>query len=208
MKAPQLLQKAADIMIERGKQYDKPEGERSMGAAVRAFNAITGKDLTEPEGWLLLQVLKDVRQWQNPERYHADSAEDCIAYAALKAEALASPDPIINNPERVRIYERDSMHWTPERVDAFNNYEPASEIDDDSPRMQAIGQNGNDGAVYDRPQWKDAPEWAFRLVCLKANGWLWICRVPLYADFDEGKTFSVKAGDFPLIPGFKEARPC
>lgn len=26
--------------------------------------------------------------------------------------------------------------------------EPASQIDDDSPRMQAIAQNGNDGAVY------------------------------------------------------------
>ena len=29
-----------------------------------------------------------------------------------------------------------------------NVIEPASQIDDDSPRMQAIGQNGNDGAAY------------------------------------------------------------
>lgn len=86
--APNLLKRAADLMKERGKQYDKPEGERSMARAVYAFNAITGRDLKEAEGWLLLQVLKDVRQWQRPE-YHADSAEDCIAYAALKAEALA-----------------------------------------------------------------------------------------------------------------------
>jgi hypothetical protein len=84
--APALLAKAASIMAERGKQYDKPEGERSMGRAVAAFNTITGQDLSEAEGWLLLQVLKDVRQWQRP-GYHADSAEDCIAYAALKAEA-------------------------------------------------------------------------------------------------------------------------
>jgi hypothetical protein len=86
--APVLLKKAADHMTERAKQYDKPEGERSMGKAVQAFNAITGRDLTEPEGWLLLQVLKDVRLFQRP-GYHADSAEDCIAYAALKAEAKA-----------------------------------------------------------------------------------------------------------------------
>jgi len=86
--APSLLNKAASIMEERGKQYDSAGGERSMGRCVTAFNAITGRDLTEPEGWLLLQVLKDVRQWQKP-GYHADSAEDCIAYAALKAEALA-----------------------------------------------------------------------------------------------------------------------
>jgi len=89
MRAANLLNRAAELMEERGKQYDKPEGERSMSRAVQAFNAITGRDLTEAEGWLLLQVLKDVRQWQRPE-YHADSAEDCIAYAALKAEALAN----------------------------------------------------------------------------------------------------------------------
>lgn len=85
--APQFLAKAQALMVERGKQYDKPEGERSMGTTVQAFNLITSHTLTEAEGWLLLQLLKDVRQWQK-EEYHADSAEDCIAYAALKAEAL------------------------------------------------------------------------------------------------------------------------
>lgn len=88
MKADELLSKAAQHMQDRAATYDKPEGERSMGKAVQAFNAITGRDLTEPEGWLLLQVLKDVRLFQR-QGYHADSAEDCIAYAALKAEAKA-----------------------------------------------------------------------------------------------------------------------
>lgn len=88
MKADELLSKAAQHMRDRSVTYDKPDGERSMGKAVQAFNAITGRDLTEPEGWLLLQVLKDVRLFQRP-GYHADSAEDCIAYAALKAEAKA-----------------------------------------------------------------------------------------------------------------------
>lgn len=87
-RAPDFLRRAAEIMEARGKQYDQPGGERSMGKAVAAFNTITGRDLTEAEGWLLLQVLKDVRQWLRP-GYHPDSAEDCIAYAALKAEALA-----------------------------------------------------------------------------------------------------------------------
>ncbi len=86
--APGLLNAANSHMEARAAQYDKPEGERSMGKAVDAFNAITGRDLTEPEGWLLLQVLKDVRLFQRP-GYHADSAEDCIAYAALKGEAKA-----------------------------------------------------------------------------------------------------------------------
>lgn len=86
--APNLLSKAAAHMQERAATYDKPEGERSMGKTVLAFNAITGRDLSESEGWLLLQLLKDVRLFQRP-GYHADSAEDCVAYAALKAEAKA-----------------------------------------------------------------------------------------------------------------------
>jgi hypothetical protein len=85
-KAAELLGRAAKHMHDRAATYDKPEGERSMGRAVAAFNAITGHTLSESEGWLLLQVLKDVRLFTRSE-YHADSAEDCIAYAALKAEA-------------------------------------------------------------------------------------------------------------------------
>ena len=81
-----LLSKARDHMLDRAATYDKPEGERSMRRAVEAFNAITGRDLEESEGWLLLQVLKDVRDRQRREP-HVDSLEDCIAYAALKAEA-------------------------------------------------------------------------------------------------------------------------
>lgn len=87
IKAQHFLKKAQDLMEERGKTYDSPSGERSMGKAIIAFNTITGHNLTESDGWLLQQVLKDVRQWSKSE-YHQDSAEDCIAYAALKAEAL------------------------------------------------------------------------------------------------------------------------
>lgn len=84
--APELLGRAAAHMHDRASTYDETGGERSMGKAVTAFNAITGQNLSESEGWLLLQVLKDVRLFTRS-AYHADSAEDCIAYAALKAEA-------------------------------------------------------------------------------------------------------------------------
>lgn len=90
MDAPGFLRKAADLMEERGKQYDQPAGERSMAKTVDAFKNITGKRITEAEGWLFMEILKNVRQWQNPEKYHADSAEDGVAYSALKAEALAA----------------------------------------------------------------------------------------------------------------------
>ena len=87
--ASQINDQAMEHIRDRASTYDQPQGERSMGKTVIAFNAITGRDLTESEGWLMLQVLKDVRQWQNPNEYHQDSGEDCIAYAALKAESLA-----------------------------------------------------------------------------------------------------------------------
>ncbi len=86
--ALEFLEQAAKHMCERAATYNKPEGERSMENAVTAFNIITGHTLTEADGWLLMQVLKDVRQWSRP-TFHRDSAEDCVAYAALKAEALA-----------------------------------------------------------------------------------------------------------------------
>ncbi len=84
--APELLTKAAAIMTQRGAQYDKPDGERSMAATVAAFNAITGQSLTESHGWLLMAVLKMVRDNQR-EAPHQDSCEDLIAYAALYGEA-------------------------------------------------------------------------------------------------------------------------
>jgi len=86
--ASQFLRSADAIMTERGKNYDNPQGERSMGKTVAVFNIITGHNLTEAEGWLFMQGLKDVRQWTAP-TYHQDSAEDSVAYSALKAEALA-----------------------------------------------------------------------------------------------------------------------
>lgn len=85
--ANQLLNKAAALMEHRGQQYDQPEGERSMGRAVSALNTILGRQaLSESEGWLLLQILKDVRDRQR-HAPHVDSLEDGVAYAALKAEA-------------------------------------------------------------------------------------------------------------------------
>ena len=88
MKAPEILDKAAQHMRDRAATYDKPEGERSMGLTVVIFNLHHGTALTEAQGWHLMQILKDVRLFARPS-YHADSAEDCTAYSALKAEAMA-----------------------------------------------------------------------------------------------------------------------
>jgi len=97
--AEKFLKQAAKTMRERGKQYDPSGAERSMGKAVASFNIKTGRDLTEAEGWMLLQDLKDVRQWATT-AYHEDSALDCIAYAALKAEALSAGSPPVEKEDK------------------------------------------------------------------------------------------------------------
>lgn len=85
-KAAELLGRAARHMHDRASTYDAPEGERSMGKCVAAFNAVTGRDLRESEGWLMLALLKATRSEARSEP-HQDSLEDLIAYSALYAEA-------------------------------------------------------------------------------------------------------------------------
>ena len=57
-----------------------------MLAAVTAFNAIAGYHLTEADGFLLMALLKMVRDQQR-ETPHRDSIEDLVAYASLYGEA-------------------------------------------------------------------------------------------------------------------------
>jgi len=85
----EFLDNAKKIQQDRAKQYDSPQGERSMAKTIAAFNTITSCTLTEAEGWLFMQLLKDVRQWKT-KNYHEDSALDSVSYAALKAEALSA----------------------------------------------------------------------------------------------------------------------
>ena len=87
MSALDVLELAATVIDQRGKDYDTQTGERSGSKVAVAFAAITGRQITAAEVYLVLQLVKDVRQWQRT-RYHKDSAIDCVAYAALKAEAL------------------------------------------------------------------------------------------------------------------------
>lgn len=85
--AHSILEAAGGHMRDRAATYDKPEGERSMGATVEAFRAITGHKLTEEQGWLFMQLLKAVRSQQGA--YCDDSYADGAAYCALAGEAAA-----------------------------------------------------------------------------------------------------------------------
>jgi hypothetical protein len=71
-------------MKQRAQLRDKPEGERSMATIVEAFNALTGKTLTEAEGWEFMLLLKMVRGRQGS--FHADDYVDGAAYFGLLGE--------------------------------------------------------------------------------------------------------------------------
>jgi hypothetical protein len=82
------LQKAISLQEERGNEYEgQGKQERSFNKISIAFNTITGKNITPAEVALLLQIVKDVRQFSQ-DRYHQDSIEDSVSYASLKAELL------------------------------------------------------------------------------------------------------------------------
>ena len=85
MKAHEILEAAAGHLKDRASTYDKPEGERSMGATVAAFECVTGVGMTETQGWLFMAILKAVRSQQGG--YRADSYEDGAAYFSLAGEA-------------------------------------------------------------------------------------------------------------------------
>lgn len=90
--ASDYLKYCADLLSERGQQYDKSGKERSMEKIVRIFNDMTGQDLTTVQGWYFMQLLKDVRFFQNMKKAHADSLLDKISYAALMTEEALKDD--------------------------------------------------------------------------------------------------------------------
>lgn len=84
----EILQQAIMEMADRAKTYDSEEtGERSMASTVKAFNAFTGLDMTETQGWLFMVCLKAARSTQGA--YRADNFVDGAAYFSLYGESAA-----------------------------------------------------------------------------------------------------------------------
>ena len=174
--AANILTAALGHMRERASTYDKPEGERSMGATVDAFHAVTGVSMTEEQGWLFMALLKAVRSQQGA--YRADSYEDGAAYFALAGEAAVRDRTV-----------KESLTVHPVHPATFDHIdqadvEIASAIDDDSERMQAIGQNGEMAsevyaAVDSDDQWKGAPRWAKYKAQDKGGEWFWFEQMPI-----------------------------
>jgi hypothetical protein len=79
-----IIDEGAKTLGDRGQLRDQPQGERSMAAIVRTFNALTGMNLTEAEGWEFMICLKLVRGRQG--KYHKDDYIDIVGYAGLLGE--------------------------------------------------------------------------------------------------------------------------
>ena len=83
MTATCILDRASSTIQTRGKERDKGS-ERSMKSAVEAFNALTGRELTETEGWKFMVILKLARA--NGGSFNMDDYLDGAAYMALAGE--------------------------------------------------------------------------------------------------------------------------
>jgi hypothetical protein len=75
---------AKATIISRGEERDQPDGERTIPRCVTAFNAITGHKLSNEDGWMFMEVLKQCRSVQGAYKY--DDYRDRLGYAALAAE--------------------------------------------------------------------------------------------------------------------------
>lgn len=83
--AQKILGLASETIGTRAVERDHADGERSMARTVAAFNALTGRDLSEVEGWLFMVALKAARAMGG--RHKLDDYLDGAAYFALAGEA-------------------------------------------------------------------------------------------------------------------------
>ena len=86
--AAEFLSAGLEILSDRGKQYSSAGEERSFPQVAQAFTAITGKALAGSDVCLILALVKQVRQYAQPGRFHEDSAVDGVNYVALQAQEL------------------------------------------------------------------------------------------------------------------------
>ena len=85
--APDILRQAAQTIDDRAAERNQ-EQERSMGRTVAAFNALTGHQLSERDGWLFMAILKAARAC-NTDTGNPDDYVDGAAYFALAGESIA-----------------------------------------------------------------------------------------------------------------------
>ena len=106
--APNLLRQAAELIDQRAASRDRP-AERSMRAAVEAFNVLTGLSLTELQGWTFMAVLKIARAQGgtlNPDDYLDGAAYLALALECVSGTSKGPPEATTNEgvPKPPRNY--------------------------------------------------------------------------------------------------------
>lgn len=115
MKAQNFLATALNAMEERAQLRDSTEGERSMAATVKAFNAIRKTSLTEEDGWAFMVLLKLVRSTNG--KFHADDYVDGAAYFGLLGEA-AEKERLSDKPLKTGDWVASNYSILPVTTDA------------------------------------------------------------------------------------------
>lgn len=86
-----LFNEAQACVSDRASERDT-DTERSMKAAVDAFNGLYGTSLTETQGWVFMLLLKLSRSKSG--KYRRDDWVDAVAYSALAGECEGLHNPL------------------------------------------------------------------------------------------------------------------
>lgn len=99
MRAHELLEQARAALADRAKTRDDGS-ERSMALAVSIFGAMTGRTMSELDGWRFMIALKLARAARG--QCHLDDWIDLAGYAALAGECQLAGVPTVRlvDPER------------------------------------------------------------------------------------------------------------
>ena len=110
--ASMLLGQARELLDQRARDYDKPEGERSMGKVAQLFNLATDRTgdraVSESEAWLVMALLKIVRDRSTPHG-HKDSLEDLVSYSALYGESRHAEMSVIEKLKQFVTPDTDGL---------------------------------------------------------------------------------------------------
>lgn len=85
------LEEASEAMKARASLRDAQGGERSMAKTVAIFNAWTGSNMSEDDGWRFMIALKQAREIQG--KYNRDDYVDLAAYCGLLGEFESGSRP-------------------------------------------------------------------------------------------------------------------
>lgn len=88
--APRVLDAAKDLTATTLDVHVQPDGSTVMASTIKAFNALTGADLSEADGWLLVSLLNTSMSMTKSTGDFAYSSRALMAMAMM-AQAQSSP---------------------------------------------------------------------------------------------------------------------